>query len=142
MNKSIKDWTRNLTQSSAPPRAAVAWPFRASFSIYGDGRFALTGEIDGPSVVAARDGGEAFVLLRPGADLTRAVDIAERLRLAAMALRIRNEAAPTGFITVSVGVTAHVPAKGTRPRGRVEAADGALYAAKRRGRNTTVAEAG
>ncbi|NVO12979.1 MAG: diguanylate cyclase [Rhodoplanes sp.] len=98
----------------------------------------LTGVIDGPSDFAARYGGEEFVLLLPGADVARAVELAERLRLAVMALRIRNEAAPSGFITVSVGVTAHVPAKGARPRALVEAADGALYAAKRRGRNTTV----
>lgn len=100
----------------------------------------LTGVADGASDFAARWGGEEFVLLMPGADVGRAVDIAERLRLAVMALRIRNEGAPIGFITVSVGVTAHVPCAGTRAQRMIEAADAALYAAKRRGRNTTVVD--
>ncbi|MDC7784259.1 diguanylate cyclase [Rhodoplanes sp. TEM] len=98
----------------------------------------LTAVADGPSDFAARWGGEEFVLLLPGAGLDRAVAIAERLRLAVMALRIRNEGAPCGTITVSVGVTAHVPAADSRPQRLIEAADTALYAAKRRGRNTTV----
>lgn len=95
---------------------------------------------DAETDFVARWGGEEFVLLLPDSGLDRAVDLAERLRLAVLGLRIRNEEAPAGHITVSIGVAAHVPGPDTRPQDLIEAADTALYAAKRRGRNTTVVE--
>ncbi len=46
-----------------------------------------------------------------------------------------------GHVTVSIGVDSLVPDKGQPAAYLVEAADSALYAAKRRGRNTVVAHA-
>ncbi|MBI5110905.1 MAG: diguanylate cyclase [Rhodovulum sp.] len=100
----------------------------------------LAAVADGPSEFAARWGGEEFVLLLPGADAARARETAERLRLAVMALRIRHDGAPAGFITVSIGAARLEPTPGARPDEVVEAADAALYAAKRRGRNTVVVD--
>jgi diguanylate cyclase (GGDEF)-like protein len=85
--------------------------------------------------VLARYGGEEFVALLPGVGLDRAVKVAERLRVAVESLAIAHAAAPGGHLTVSIGVAADRPSPELRCRALMEAADAALYAAKRLGRN-------
>jgi len=91
------------------------------------------------SYFAARYGGEEFSLLLPGADAEAALAAAEQLRRTVEDLAIAHAAAPRGRVTVSVGVAALRPAPGENAQALVEAADAALYAAKRQGRNTVVA---
>jgi diguanylate cyclase (GGDEF)-like protein len=77
--------------------------------------------------ITARTGGEEFLVVLPGAGVESAHEFAERLR--------QGIADHAPFqLTVSVGVAAAIA-----PSGPVlaEAADQALYAAKRAGRNTT-----
>jgi diguanylate cyclase (GGDEF)-like protein len=93
----------------------------------------------GADDLPARYGGEEFVLLLPGADIDRAIAIAERLRRAVEGLCIAHASASTGQVTVSVGVASLVPCVGENAERLVEAADVGLYAAKRRGRNSVVA---
>jgi diguanylate cyclase (GGDEF)-like protein len=88
---------------------------------------------------AARYGGEEFVLLLPGASLDEALRIAERLRRTMESFSFTNSQSPWGFVTVSIGVAAMVPAMDESAEKLVEAADAGLYAAKRRGRNMVVA---
>ena len=85
---------------------------------------------------AARYGGEEFCLVLPGAGAADALATTERVReevaaadFLAAARRLR--------ITVSAGVAAF-PEHGATPQELLAAADGALYAAKRAGRNRTV----
>jgi diguanylate cyclase (GGDEF)-like protein len=87
----------------------------------------------------ARYGGEEFALLLPGADIERALAIAEGLRRAVEELCIAHAASPLGQVTASIGAAALVPGVGEDAERLVEAADIGLYAAKRRGRNTVVA---
>ncbi len=92
---------------------------------------------------AARYGGEEFVLLLPDTDLDAALAIAERLRAAVSTLAIGHGFAPTGHVTISIGVAALTPGGaqgGHDPQALIEAADAGLYAAKRNGRNRVWAE--
>jgi len=93
------------------------------------------------AVLVARYGGEEFALLLPGLELTRAAALAEEARKAIEDLMITHAEAPSRLVTISIGVEALVPEKDRPAADLVEAADTALYAAKRSGRNAVVAHA-
>jgi diguanylate cyclase (GGDEF)-like protein len=93
------------------------------------------------AVLVARYGGEEFALLLPGLDLQRATAIAEEARKAIQDLLIIHAESPCGHVTVSIGVESLVPESGQPAAYLVEAADSALYVAKRRGRNRVMAGA-
>jgi diguanylate cyclase (GGDEF)-like protein len=89
--------------------------------------------------LAARCGGEEFAVLLAGCDALQAEAIAETLRRRVEELRIAHPASATGpWLTVSAGVAAMVPAARQEPASLTRSADGALYAAKRSGRNRVV----
>lgn len=84
--------------------------------------------------IIARYGGEEFIIILPNAAAGTAVAIAERLRLAVAGHPFPTGGESSGRITVSVG-TATFPADATDKNALIAAADKALYAAKRAGRN-------
>lgn len=94
---------------------------------------ALATTVRGSDVIA-RIGGEEFAVLMPDADIGTAADVADRLRRAVEALAIPHANA-AGVVTVSVGAAACQPAPSLSPSELFVAADQALYAAKRAGRN-------
>ena len=91
------------------------------------------------AVVVARYGGEEFALLLPGLELERAAALAEEARRAIEDLLIPHAEATCGLVTISIGVESWCRSRVNRLPNLVEAADRALYAAKRRGRNTVIA---
>ncbi len=91
------------------------------------------------AVLVARYGGEEFALLLPGLDLERASAIAEEARKAIEDLQINHSESPCRYVTVSIGVEFVIPDKFQTTADLIEAADTALYAAKRRGRNNVIA---
>jgi diguanylate cyclase (GGDEF)-like protein len=93
------------------------------------------------AVLVARYGGEEFAVLVPGLDGARATALGEEVRRAVEDLLLTHAEAPRGFVTISVGVASLVPDHRQAAADLVEAADNALYAAKRRGRNAVVAHA-
>lgn len=81
-----------------------------------------------------RYGGEEFLLLLPEIDLSGALAVAEKARMAIEALAMRHMEKVLPQITVSFGV-ASAPQHGRTVRELLEAVDSALYRAKRNGRN-------
>lgn len=92
------------------------------------------------SDLAARYGGEELVLLLPGCELADAQRIGETLRARVLEAALHHPAsAVAAQVTVSIGVSAVRPRRDLRPEDLIAAADRALYAAKRGGRNRVVA---
>jgi len=89
--------------------------------------------------VAARFGGEEFVALLPLASADEAARLAERVRERVEALAIPHASSPAAKrVTVSIGCATAVPKEDGEPAALLAAADAALYAAKRAGRNRVV----
>lgn len=110
----------------------------------GDSILRKTGHFLGGSVresdVACRYGGEEFILILPDcpkeAALAKARELCERTRVLTF-----PEAGGGVEITASFGVSSF-PADGIEPQGLIQAADAALYVAKRSGRNRVAAAGG
>jgi len=106
----------------------------------GDACLRLVGEAmnagrRGGSDLVARYGGEEFVVLLPNTDLEGTFVVADRMRAAVEALAVPHAKSLHGIVTISVGITAFVPTHDAKPADLIEAADAALYDAKREGRN-------
>jgi two-component system cell cycle response regulator len=88
-----------------------------------------------------RYGGEEFLLVMPEQSIETACAVAERHRARIEQLAIPNVAGPGTIVTISAGVAAMTT---TRPSIKewLEGADGAMYRAKRLGRNRVVVAAG
>jgi diguanylate cyclase (GGDEF)-like protein len=88
-----------------------------------------------PGDHALRYGGEEFAVLLPNTGSLGAAHMAEAVRRGVEDLGLEHAAAVAGRVTVSVGAAAVVPERGSAPGPLTAAADAALYAAKRAGRN-------
>jgi diguanylate cyclase (GGDEF)-like protein/PAS domain S-box-containing protein len=90
-----------------------------------------------PADLAARYGGEELAVVLPATDQSGATGVAERICRAVSALRIEHRGNSEGIATVSAGATSDIPLShgDDSPTRLIEAADQALYQAKRGGRN-------
>jgi two-component system chemotaxis family response regulator WspR len=88
-----------------------------------------------PIDVCARYGGEEFVVVLHDTDLDGARVVAERINEAIHGLYREHAESIHGVLTVSIGAAAVVPDHNASFGGLFEAADRALYRAKRNGRN-------
>ena len=94
---------------------------------------------------AARFGGDEFVALLPHQTAAEAAVFAERVRTALRGVTVsRPDGRPAPFgLTISVGVASHTPERPhAGPEALLAAADEALYAAKRGGRDAVVVHGG
>ena len=92
--------------------------------------------LDGPRDLAARFGGEEFVILLPGADADMAWNVAQRCQRLIQKQAITHALSPHDRrLTVSIGVGTLVPVEQANPSGFTDAIDQLLYLAKRKGRN-------
>ena len=100
----------------------------------------IAGVIRRPHDLVARYGGEEFVAVLPATSLEGAQRIAEALRAAVAAMPVPQPMMPqlagtNAAVTVSIGVATAIPTGDTQPASLIDAADAALYTAKRNGRN-------
>ncbi len=90
--------------------------------------------------IAARFGGEEFILVLPDTPLKGAFVLAEQIRLSLKSMRWVNKSTgkPIGAITISLGVATYRSDESLDTL--IERSDNALYFAKDTGRNKTITE--
>jgi len=89
-----------------------------------------------PTDLAGRYGGEEFAVLLPNTDEAGVAVTGERIRRSVQEMGLGHAGSEFGVVTISVGGAAIMPPIGdVGPAAFVDAADAALYAAKRAGRN-------
>ena len=89
-----------------------------------------------PGDVVGRYGGEEFAVLLPNTSSRAAHAVASRLLTAVRDLRLKHAKRPNGVVTISLGVASLTPETECLSAGELlEAADRALYRAKREGRD-------
>ena len=89
-----------------------------------------------PRDVAARFGGEEFVILLPETDEAGALEVAERCQRLVEKLQIPHQkAGDSQWVTFSMGGGTLNPSADMAPSGFVDAVDKLLYAATQKGRN-------
>lgn len=93
-----------------------------------------------PTDLLARYGGEEFVVLLPGLDGATALSVLERIRAGIEALATSLPGGATVSTTLSAGVATYGGHNHgqMKPSGLIDAADLALYQAKKQGRNRIV----
>jgi diguanylate cyclase (GGDEF)-like protein len=102
---------------------------------------ALASRLKRPADVAARYGGEEFAAILPDTDAAQARRLAENIREYVASLELPH--APTAVhpcVTLSIGVASLEKGRLDDAAALIEAADKALYAAKRGGRNCVVVD--
>ena len=86
--------------------------------------------------VAARFGGEEFILILSNTNINGALMIAENIKNNVEDLKIEHKISSVlPYVTVSIGVSSIVPTKEQDPNTLITLADNALYKAKESGRN-------
>ncbi|MFW5694017.1 MAG: GGDEF domain-containing protein [Alkalispirochaeta sp.] len=149
-NKLEEEWARHIRSGESLAAIMVdidffkpyndTWGHQAGDRVLKEVARTLADNVQRAGDVAARYGGEEFFLLLPGTTARAAYLVAERIRDAIHGNALPHPTAKNGTVTVSMGVTAVVPEHDAHgPRGYqalVEAADRALYDAKRDGRDT------
>lgn len=104
---------------------------------------ALKGAFQRPKDLAVRLGGEEFAVVLPQTQGSDLAFLADKVVRAIEALGLPHAASPIADkVTISVGGATHVPAGDEMPERLIEAADKAMYEAKRAGRNRAVTAEG
>lgn len=99
----------------------------------------LKNSLKRPGDLVARYGGEEFVIILPGTSQEDAALVGEKVRRNIESLKVaHNMSEVSEYVTVSVGVAAVRPAVNITPASLIASADGALYHAKRQGRNRVI----
>ncbi|MGJ7917073.1 diguanylate cyclase [Massilia sp. LXY-6] len=102
---------------------------------------ALATRLKRPADVAARYGGEEFAAILPDTDALQARQLAENIRAYVASLNLPHApGAVRPYVTLSIGVASMDEGRLGEAKALIEAADKALYAAKRGGRDRVVVD--
>ncbi|MTD34216.1 diguanylate cyclase [Paludibacterium denitrificans] len=100
---------------------------------------AIARSIKRPQDIAARFGGEEFVIILPDTALHGAQEVAGRIQSAVAGLQIEHLHSAFTRLTVSIGCACSQELQETEQPDLMQAADRALYQAKTAGRNQVMA---
>ncbi|MBP0580314.1 diguanylate cyclase [Labrys sp. LIt4] len=104
---------------------------------------AVRGTFQRPKDLAVRMGGEEFAVVLPQTLAGDLAFLADKVVQAIEALGLPHAASPIADkVTISVGGATHIPAGDDQPERLIEAADKAMYEAKRSGRNRAATATG
>ena len=98
----------------------------------------LSATVSRSSDIVARYGGEEFVFFAPATDAEGALNMAEQLCAELEAAALPHAFSTYMCVTASIGVAVVVPSEVQAPAALIQAADAALYLAKKQGRNRAV----
>lgn len=96
---------------------------------------AIESSLNRPADLAARFGGEEFAVVLPSTSTGGLRLLGEKIRMEVEALAVPHTGSASGRLTISVGGVTQVPQPAGDMKQLIEAADLALYRAKRDGRN-------
>ncbi len=92
-----------------------------------------------PAYLVARYGGEEFAVILPNTSARGSLYIAETIKIEIEWLKIRHVRSTVAkYVTLSMGVSSTIPNEENSPEALVQAADRALYEAKKQGRDRIV----
>ncbi len=86
--------------------------------------------------IAARFGGEEFMICLPSTEITSALDVARKIKQ--MVLKVKTK--DIKKVTISMGITFFREEFENNPKGLLKRLDDLLYEAKKRGRNRIISE--
>ena len=96
---------------------------------------AIRARVRRPGDLAARYGGEEFAILLSSTEARNAFALGQDIRRAVLELGMEHLASPARQVSVSIGLASMTPQDDAAAATLLAAADAALYAAKRKGRN-------
>ena len=95
--------------------------------------------VNRPADLVARYGGEEFVIILPNTHVSGAEVVAKIIQQKVQDLKLIHAQSPSSsYISLSFGVACYIPQHGLESSRLIEAADTALYQAKKQGRNQIV----
>lgn len=95
--------------------------------------------VNRPADLVARYGGEEFVIILPDTDAIGAEVVAKIIQQKVQDLQLIHAQSPSSpYISLSFGIACYIPQPGLSSSRLIEAADTALYQAKKQGRNQIV----
>ncbi len=91
-----------------------------------------------PGDIVSRYGEDEFSIVLPKTDASGAITVAKQIQRELQTIAIVHSKSPTGYLTVSIGISTAEPTQQRSPQILLETAEQALYQAKQEGRNSII----